>query len=251
MPVMDEFKEEREALRQGTPRQKLEYFLDYYKWHAAGAVILIAVVASLIYQNVTRKETAFYAAFINTLEMVSSEGHVQRFAEYAGIDRGDYDLVFDASMHIDPESMDESTYASSQRLMVYIAAGELDAIVSTKSLIEQYAYSDSFRDIRSILTQEQAAKYGPYFFYMDQGLADRLDAARADADFDYSTLPAPPDPRKPEDMEKPVPVGIFLDNAGSLRETYYFAEGDAVLALSATGKHPEATAKYIDFLLGQ
>ena len=29
MPVMDEFKEEREALKHGTPKQKLAYFWDY------------------------------------------------------------------------------------------------------------------------------------------------------------------------------------------------------------------------------
>ena len=33
MAVMDEFKEEREALKNGTPKQKLAYFWYYYKWH--------------------------------------------------------------------------------------------------------------------------------------------------------------------------------------------------------------------------
>ena len=33
MAVMDEFKEEREALKRGTPKQKLAYFWYYYKWH--------------------------------------------------------------------------------------------------------------------------------------------------------------------------------------------------------------------------
>ena len=46
MAVMDEFKEEREALRNGTPKEKLSYFWYYYKWHTLiGAfVILIAIV---------------------------------------------------------------------------------------------------------------------------------------------------------------------------------------------------------------
>ena len=41
MAVMDEFKEEREALKRGTPKQKLAYFWYYYKWHVIISVIII------------------------------------------------------------------------------------------------------------------------------------------------------------------------------------------------------------------
>ena len=56
MPVMDEFKEEREALKHGTPKQKFAYFLDYYKWHVIVALAVIGFAGSLIYQAVTCKE---------------------------------------------------------------------------------------------------------------------------------------------------------------------------------------------------
>ena len=50
MPVMDEFKEERESLKNGTPKQKLTYFWDYYKWHVIVAIVAIIVVVTFIQQ---------------------------------------------------------------------------------------------------------------------------------------------------------------------------------------------------------
>ena len=43
MAVMDEFKEEREALKRGTPKQKLAYFWYYYKWHVTERIQLLTL----------------------------------------------------------------------------------------------------------------------------------------------------------------------------------------------------------------
>ena len=50
MAVMDEFKEEREALKNGTPRQKLTYFWYYYKWHVIIALVVIIMIVSFVKQ---------------------------------------------------------------------------------------------------------------------------------------------------------------------------------------------------------
>ena len=68
MPVMDEFREEREALKHGTLKEKLSYFVYYYKWHVIVSVCAIAAVAVLASQILTRKDTAFYAAMVNGMD---------------------------------------------------------------------------------------------------------------------------------------------------------------------------------------
>lgn len=75
MAVMDEFKEEREALKNGTPKQKLAYFWYYYKWHVIISVIIIGMLVSFIYQYANRKDTAFNAVLLNAslLDQISSE----------------------------------------------------------------------------------------------------------------------------------------------------------------------------------
>lgn len=252
MPVMDEFKEERAALKKnGTPKQKFMYFLDYYKWHVIIAVAVIGFAASMIYQSVTSKDTAFFAALVNAFEMTSTEEYVQSFAEYAGIDTDEYDVMFDSSMHISNTDVTQDTIAASQKLMVYIAASELDVILSDEATIEQYAYNDSFCDLREVLTQEQLEKYEPYLYYMDQAVADAIHAAQEEPDYDYNQTPSHPDPRKPEAMENPIPVGICLEEASSLEDYYIFLYGDGVLAVPATAPHQDNVTKYIDFLFQQ
>lgn len=248
MPVMDEFREEREALKHGTPKQKFAYFLDYYKWHVIIAVAVIAFIVSMVYQSVTRKDTAFYAALVNVYPVYSDE-HASCFAEYAQIDMDEYDIVLDSSMHIDRTSMDQETVTTTQKLMVYIAAREIDVIISDDATVEQYAYNESFFDIREILSQDQIREYEPYFYYMDQAVADSIHDAQNDPNYDYTQAPSYPDPRKPEDMEKPIPVGIYLDNATSFKEAFWFTKGDGVITVAATCPHPETAAKYIDFIL--
>lgn len=248
MPVMDEFREEREALKHGTLKQKFAYFRDYYKWHVIIAVAVTAFIASMIYQAVTRRDSAFYAALVNVYPVSDTE-HASAFAEYAGIDLDEYDIILDSSMHIDNDAMDQETVTSTQKLMVYIAAGEIDVIMTDGGTMEQYAYNESFFDIRDVLSEERVKEYEPYFYYMDQAVADAIHEAQDDPNYDYTKSPAHPDPREPESMEKPIPVGIYLDNAASFKESFWFMKGDGVIAVAATSQHVETVAKYIDFIL--
>lgn len=249
MPVMDEFREEREALKHGTLKEKFAYFRDYYKWHLIIAVAVIAFAASLVYQALTRKDTAFYAALVNVFEMTPNEEHARLFAEYAGIDTNKYEIVFDSSLHIDNASMDQETITSTQKLMVYIAAREIDVLMMDGGTLEQYAYNETLLDLREVLSAEQIAAYEPYFYYMDQTVADAISAAQSDPNYDYTTAPSHPDPKKPEEMETPIPVGIYLDNAASFLENNIFLMGDGVISIAATSPNLDTAQQYIDFIL--
>ncbi len=127
---MDEFREEREALKHGTPKQKFRYFLDYYKWHVVAAVAIIVFAASMIYNMATRKEMAFSVSLVNAFDIGTGEEQLASFAEYAGIDTEEFDVMADSSMQIDYTSTDQNTAASLQKLMVLVAAGEIDALLS-------------------------------------------------------------------------------------------------------------------------
>ena len=171
------------------------------------------------------------------------------FADYAGIDTEEYDVLADASMYMDNTSMDQETIASSQKLMVLVAAGEIDALLSDEALIDQYAYSDSFYDLREVLTPQQLEQYEPYFFYMDQAVAEAISEAQEDPNYDYSQAPSHPDPRNPDAMEEPIPVGIYLGEAASLNEVFIFLNGEGILAVPATSPNLEMVPKYVDFIL--
>ena len=246
MPVMDEFREEREALRHGTLKQKLTYFADYYKWHAIIIVIAISIVISFTVQVLTRKETALFVCMVNAYAL-ESEDYIADFAEFADIDLNSQELTFDTSISIQSEALDESSMASSQKLLVYIAARELDVMITDTETIKMYIGNELFHDLREFLTPEQIERYEPYFYYIDMKEVQELQAAIDN--FDESYVPYYPDPRKPEEMEQPVPVGLYLKESDGFTGNFLFKTEDVVLAVLQNTKRPETTRQFIDYVM--
>ena len=254
MAVMDEFKEERAALKNASFKEKLSYFVDYYKWHVIISICVVAFIASFVHQIVTAKDTALYAVMLNASPLTTDNVYAEEFAEYAGIDTQEYDLLFDTSIRITEGAMDEISYTSIEKLGVYTAAQELDVMISDGESIQKYANSVSFYDLRDILSAEQIAKYEPYFYYVDMKLVNEIEAANSALNDTY--VPVYPDPTKPEEMTEPVPVGLFLDNNEKLQEYFYFrGESEAaehvVLGVYCNTTRLDATLKYIDYVMGE
>jgi len=259
MPVMDEFKEEREAIKHGTLKQKLAYFADYYKWHLIITVAVIAAVTSFIVHVVTQKDTALYLCMLNVTAWsttIASEGHMTPeeyaagFAEYAGIDTDKYNIQVDTSLQINPDSLDENTIFGSQKFMTYLAAAEMDVIVTDEDSLEHYAYQNNFHDLRDILTPEQLEKYEPYFYYIDMAVVEDRAAYMEDINnMADSYVLEIENARDPKTMEKPVPVGIYLDNCDDLRDPFYFPGDDVIACVFANTTRPETAVQYLDYLM--
>lgn len=250
MAVMDEFKEEREALKHGTPKQKFTYFMDYYKWYVIIAVIIIIAGIYTVREIMNRKDTALYTCLLNTIELEPAEQYNADFAEAIGLDTDAFQLIFDASTWIDINSMDENTMANSQKLMAHLAAGELDIMITDSDSLTNYAYQDSFLTMEELLSPEQYEKYEPSFYYIDLATLEEWNAYVSDPDnltldvsFDF------PDPRKPEEMESPLAIGIFLDECGELRNCYHFQSDDVVFSAFGNTSRKETVLQYLEYLM--
>lgn len=246
MPVMDEFKKEREAIRQKSLKEKLAYFFDYYKWHTLAVIVLLAVAVSMIIRAVNRKDCALYVCLLNSMAIDQTDDYLQSFEEYAGIDRSKSEVRFDTSMAIEIGGRDQITATSFQKLAIYTASGDLDLIVITPELIHYYVDQKIFYDLRQVLTPEQTALYEPYFFYVDQTIVDAMIKA-ADRGETYEAEFS--DPRQPETMEIPVPVGIFLDDCPKFKENVLFGDEEIVLSVLINSSNIETGLKFIDFVM--
>lgn len=248
MPLMDEFKEEREALKHGTPKQKLRYFWDYYKWHTIAVIAAILVLIFTIREFVTRKDTAFYACFLNltrynyTMDEAES---VNAFAEFAGIDTDKYSIFFDTSIQIGMGTGADND--SSQKLFAYLFAAEIDVMVSDLDSILTYAYQSDFYDMRELLSEEQLAACQDSFYYIDGAVLDEIKAARESNNLSYS--PVYPDPLLPDQMKDPIPAGIVLRDDNPLAKDYYFYEKKGAVSVMINTKRPELALKFIDFVM--
>lgn len=220
MPVMDEFRKEREELMQKGFKEKLSYFLYYYKWHTLAAIAVIAIIVSIVTNIVTRKDSAFYVCLLNTLDTPQSEDYVQSFAEYAGIDTKEYDVEFDTSMMISGDGRDEISIATYQRLTVYTAAGDMDALISPPEIVDRYAAEEVFYDLRDLLTSEETSLYEPYFYYVTN-----------------------------QETGDSIPVGIRLVNCQKLKENFLLGGDDMIVGVYVNSKNVETAVKFIEFIM--
>lgn len=249
MPVMDEFREEREALKHGTPKEKLSYFVYYYKWHVIVAICAVTMITVLANQILTRKDKAFYVALVNGIDTAPVESEDDPFAKYSGIDTNKSAVVYDTSMRIDFNSTDDYSVNSAEKFVVFLAAAEMDVVISGENIIQKYAHNETFYDLTKFLSEEQIKEYSPYFYYIDRAVIDKITAAQEAYDYDF--VPDYPDPTHPESMEQPIPIGIYVTGRSALTDRFSFVgnTSEIVLSVVLNTTRPEMASQYIDFLM--
>ena len=133
-------------------------------------------------------------------------------------------------------------------LRTFFAWLTLEEIIKRNPMLKIKSIKVDKLRARRPLTAEQLERYEPLFYYLDQDLLDALNEAKDSPDYDFGAFTTRPDPKDPEAMENPVPVGLYLNTASAFLESYYIT-GDAVLAIPVNNDHRENTCKFIDFIL--
>ena len=239
MPLMDEFKEERDLVKNRSFKEKMSYFWDYYKWHVIAGVVCVFIVFSLVHTILNRKDTAFYAALINMAEITSSTEYKEEFARRGEVDLQKSTVYFDVDMHLDLSSMDDVTTQTSQKIMVYISGKELDVMLGDLEAINLYSYNGVLSDLRDFLTEEEYAKYEPYFYYMDRAVLEALE--------DDPTVDYPTDPMDPETMKDPVPMAILLPETPKFDQIYAHAPNIYYAVIVNSGR-PELSHLFLEYI---
>ena len=146
MPVMDEFREEREALKNADFKTKWQYFLDYYKWRAIVIAAVLVFIISMIHSAVTSKDDALSGYFLNTYTIEeNTPSFITGFAEAASIDLKEYEIMLDSSLKYDVTNFyDKNTYASSQKIMATMAVGDVDFMAADEETFVHYGTTDTY-----------------------------------------------------------------------------------------------------------
>ncbi len=246
MPVMDEFKKEREKIKNAPLKEKLSYFWCYYKWHTIGILIGIGAVISIVYSIVTHKDIAFYSVMLNSYGLESAKEYTENVAEYLEIDTTHDKVLFDSEMFIDHNSRDQQTVSASQKIMVYLATSEIDMMITDVNSLQHYAYLDTFTDLREFLTPEQVDKYMDRFYYIDyKVISSKQSADENDAQYQFKY---PEDSFDPDSMIDPVPVGIKVTDCPDIADNFLFQKGEVVLSVAVNTVRKDLVLKYIDYL---
>jgi hypothetical protein len=166
MPVMDEFREEREQIKNASPEKKWQYFKDYYlKWVIGGA-IGVALVIWFIVSMVTKKDEVLNVLFINFAELDTADAQIEQpFTEQFVQNPKKEMIILDASSHIavgdvsDNMAMVKYTYQDEERLMALAYTGGIDLMISGQDVIERYTEAGWFVSLTDVLDADTIAAY--------------------------------------------------------------------------------------------
>ena len=200
------------ALKDEPLKEQLHYIFSNF-WKPILAVLFtLAVLTSLIVNWATQKPTVLTLCCINMISVdTDTDGYLQSFAEAQGIDTGKNAITIQ-SMYFDHGT--ESDYQYFQAFSAMQMAGALDVMVADHETIIDYAYLGYFSDLTETLTREQLEALAPYLLYMDLTFYENMDT--------YAEVaPVYPDPTKPEEMDRPVPVAVKLQAQWGFARAFY------------------------------
>lgn len=251
MAVMDEFKEERESIKNKSFKEKLDYFWYYYKVHTIVGIFVLILAIVFIRDAVNKKDYAYYCTFINSFTMDEETGFMDEFAKTTDVDLDEFEIRLDDTTSFSLDSYDQTSMAMIQRFVAMVYAGDVDNAVMELNLYTNYAKSDMFFDLRQVLTEEQLEKYKDHFYY--------IDAPELEQEADYEAIYKEGAPLIPEDtvdrkdpsaMENPIPVGIFLegDMRQKITENGFYPEDDVIVFGFLTDKHVDLGRQFLDWL---
>lgn len=244
MALMDEFKEERESIKNQPFKKKISYFWTYYKWYVLGGIFAAAVLISIVSSFLNRTNYALYGAMINGIPFETEQAFLDGFMDYAGIDKDKNTVTFNTSL-----SFEGNSIGTAEFIMVYIAARDLDVIVGDPDSFSRYAYSSVYLDLSEALDAETIAALSEAgrLYYIDHAVADKIEELQnTNQSAEEVTKP---DPFHPEDMQEPVPVGIDISECSKFTDAYYYKEGSSYLGIVSNTKQLANAVKFITFLL--
>jgi hypothetical protein len=219
MAIHDEIREQQKKLKGKTFKEKLGYFWDYYKVHTIVALIVVILGGALIRDIVTSKEEAFSATLLNAYGSEGQSRFENDFAAYIGIDTEIYSCFIDTTSTLNYKMTSETDLAIFQRLVAMAQTGGLDVVTGDLMPFTHIAGTGMFLDLRDVLTDEEYARYEPYFYYIDGVLLeDDDDDVTYDSDGSTDFIDTSIDHTDPSSMEKPIPVGIYLPDSAKLKE---------------------------------
>ena len=250
MALMDEFKEEREAVfKHGTFKQKVVYIWEYYKWHIIVPILVIIAITSYIVNLLTAPDILMNGVLLNIHNIESadpSEILLPDFYKEQKIDAKHEEVSLNTNLYYTVGN-DTSNYESAQVLMTWLSAGQLDFITGDASAMKELAYQEYFTDLRQYLTKEQFEKYEPYFLYIDYEVYEKRSETINNME-DASAIVLP-DCTKPEDMKDPIPVMIDISKCEKMRDVYGNMTDTLVFGMTVRQTNQELTSAFLDYLM--
>jgi len=252
MALRDEIKDARkDLLENGTFKEKISYFIDYYGLRTVIIIAVLALIGSFIYQQITKPDVLLNGIVLNVQSF--KEGDPVRdladgFLEYIDMNSKEYDVSLNTSftLHASNDPAKANDYETSYAMMIQCGAGAVDFISSPLNVLTSYGYNELFFNLEDLLPEEEMNIYEPYLLYVDLAVIEQIKEAN-DNNQDVNEITYP-DPAKPEEMEKPVPVFIDVTKSEKMKNIYNDSSDTLVVGIVANAPNPERMSDFLTYL---
>ena len=193
MPLMDEFREEREKIKTASPRAKWGYFKDYYLKWVLGIGAVAAFLLWFVISMVTKKEEMLYVSLVNFMDKGQTEQNLenafaQQYLENPKkqeiiLDYGVYVLSEEAAQEVSANSavMNKYSYEDQQKLSMIMAAGGLDLMITGEDVLKSYIEYEFVIPLKMIYTEEELKPYqdaGRLLMYKGEAVAICMEGSK-------------------------------------------------------------------------
>ena len=243
MTIWEAHKQQWNAMKNKSFKEKLAYFCQYYGIQTVAILVAVAVVIGLIVSLATKKDYVFNGVFFGAQPQASSDAYLQDFAQSAGIDLTKYNVSIQCHLNIQMgQTLSPEIYTSMEAFSAMVATGSGDCFAGELDLMLYYAYMEYATDLRTVLTAEEITALAPYLHYIDRALIAQQEADNAGLADAYAQRP---DSTKPELMGDPIPVAISLNAAtDAFAQSYQLGE-HAAISICATVSHPDHALAFL------
>lgn len=223
MAVMDEFREEREAIKNAPFREKAEYYWEYYRTPVFITLAIIACVVSIIVSIASRPNYVLNGYLLNRYWFTEEGRDCDPFAEeyltYRGYDTDKYEMELNGSLTYDPddEEMADITYQTAQLIGTRCAAGDLDFMVADIDTIRVFDEADYYYDLREVYSEEELKAY-----------EERLIYATNDSS---------------------MPIAIDITDSQKIQSMYGMQHEQLVITFFGTAEHMEEGKMFVEYIL--
>ena len=247
MTIRESIRSHRDAVKNQSIKVKLAYFWEYYGIKTVFLLVIASILIYLFVHIIAQKEPGNVGVFFGASEKRSSEAFLDEFARFANLNLENYDVAIQLSPGIQLDgTITEEVYQTIEGFTTMVAANTVDQIAADADLFLYFSYLGFNADLRLFFNETQISILDESINYIDGDLLRQYQSKEKNIDYNHF-----PDPKRPEDMIDPIPVGIDLSAAtDAFHNIYSFAGDDAVIGICATSERMLTAVAFIKFTLG-
>lgn len=166
---MGMFQKMRQNMEGMTPRQKVEYYLEYYGWRTVGFLAVLLVAVFLVVQWVAKKPVVLGVLAVNADgEEIQAEdaSFFVDFLSENGLDPKKSDVLVNCSLHVSPNYADSVSMTNMNTIQTLFDTRSMDIFFADEEYFMAVGQFGYLADLQGILPQETLESHAQDLVYV-------------------------------------------------------------------------------------